>query len=72
MAGIRILYFIFISVVAGKLLKGSDEEDKKPVHPKLASFSKNAHLRPTKCQGKLHKGLSFLEILRKTMLVVKE
>ena len=29
----------------------------EPKHPKIIAFNKNAHLRPTKCQGKktLHK-----------------
>jgi len=50
MVGIRFFsYFVFITVIAGEMIR-LDKNEKKPTHPKLASFSQNAHLRPTKCQ----------------------
>ena len=47
----RLSYLIFIAIVAGDMIKSKGKDEKKPMHPKLAAFNKNAHLRPTRCQG---------------------
>lgn len=33
-------------------IEADDSKKNKTKHPKMEEYSKNAHLRPTKCQGK--------------------
>lgn len=46
-----LLWAVFLTASAGDISKKGGEEEKKPSHPKIHAFTKEAHLRPTKCQG---------------------
>ena len=60
---ISLVFFLVISVInAKKQTKRKtnviperipEKVSNEPKHPKLKAYTENAHLRPTKCQGKL-------------------